>query len=246
MHSAARYEAVIRVNSQSGKGGIAHLLQLHHGLYLPPDMGPDFSRAVQRATDDSGQEATPTDLWELFRSTYLAPGEEGPLTLDSWSTSEPAPGEHRVRCDLGGSGTADGRGRHEGAGNGPLAAFGPGEAGGPLRAADGGCSSGARRPTLASDPAHLSVVWGPAIRPPGHHTTVTTDVPGAAGVSGATAGGVTFRDPHFAGATAHAPRSPIRRTPTTPPLRPQLGASGRVTPERCHRGRWHHRGPWGR
>ena len=117
------YEAVIRVNSQSGKGGIAHLLQLHHGLDLPQDMRPDFSRTVQRATDDSGQEATPKDLWELFRSTYLAPGEEGPLTLDSWSTSEPAPGEHRVRCDLGGGGTADGRGRHEGAGNGPLAAF---------------------------------------------------------------------------------------------------------------------------
>ncbi|MEU8914252.1 2-isopropylmalate synthase [Streptomyces nigrescens] len=117
------YEAVIRVNSQSGKGGIAHLLQLHHGLDLPQDLRPDFSRTVQRATDDSGQEATPKELWELFRSTYLAPGEEGPLTLDSWSATEPAPGEHRVVCSLGGGNAADGRGRYEGSGNGPLAAF---------------------------------------------------------------------------------------------------------------------------
>ncbi|MFE7540699.1 hypothetical protein ACFU5X_08075, partial [Streptomyces platensis] len=171
MHPAARYEAVIRVNSQSGKGGIAHLLQLHHGLDLPPDMRPDFSRAVRRATDDSGQEATPTGLWELFQSTYLAPGEEGPLTLDSWSTSEPAPGEHRVRCDLGGSGTADGRGRHEGAGNGPLAAFGPGGAGGPLRAAGGGGPPRAPPPPPGSADGPRCVVGGPAVPPPGPHTT---------------------------------------------------------------------------
>lgn len=78
---------------------------------------------MQRATDDSGQEATPKELWELFRSTYLAPGEEGPLTLDSWSATEPASGEHRVVCGLGGGNAADGRRRYEGSGNGPLAAF---------------------------------------------------------------------------------------------------------------------------
>ncbi len=119
------YEAVIRVNSQSGKGGIAHLLQVHHGLDLPQDLRPDFSRTVQRATDDSGQEVTPKDLWELFRSTYLAPGEDGPLSLGPWTATEPAPGRHRVRCELSGA-TAEGEegpGCYEGSGNGPLAAF---------------------------------------------------------------------------------------------------------------------------
>ncbi|MFE0381993.1 2-isopropylmalate synthase [Streptomyces inhibens] len=117
------YEAVIRVNSQSGKGGIAHLLQLHHGLDLPRDLRPDFSRTVQLATDDSGQEATPKDLWELFRRTYLAPGEDGPLRLVSWHTTEPVPGEHRVSCELDDGEGEAGRGRFEGSGNGPLAAF---------------------------------------------------------------------------------------------------------------------------
>ncbi|WP_260634446.1 2-isopropylmalate synthase [Streptomyces angustmyceticus] len=118
------YEAVIRVNSQSGKGGIAHLLQVHHGLDLPPDLRPDFSRTVQRATDDSGREATPEDLWELFRSTYLAPGEDGPLTLASLTASESAPGVHRVVCELGDGAGERVRGRYEGTGGDPLAAFG--------------------------------------------------------------------------------------------------------------------------
>ncbi|MFJ9852972.1 2-isopropylmalate synthase [Streptomyces sp. NPDC101150] len=110
------YEAVIRVNSQSGKGGIAHLLRRDYGLDLPREMRPDFSRTVQSATDDSGREATPEALWELFRSTYLVPGTDGALTLGSWSAAEPAPGEHRVTCELGSA-------VHEGTGNGPLAAF---------------------------------------------------------------------------------------------------------------------------
>lgn len=117
------YEAVIRVNSQSGKGGIAHLLQVHHGLDLPRELRPEFSRTVQQATDDSGREATPEDLWELFRRSYLAPGEDGPLTLDSWSAAEPAPGEHRFCCELRGTGTGTGQGSFEGSGNGPVAAF---------------------------------------------------------------------------------------------------------------------------
>ncbi|WP_157253052.1 2-isopropylmalate synthase [Nonomuraea typhae] len=71
------YEAVIRVNSQSGKGGIAHLLKTGYGLDLPPRLRADFSQVVQRATDASGREAAPADLWELFEATYLAPGRGG-------------------------------------------------------------------------------------------------------------------------------------------------------------------------
>jgi 2-isopropylmalate synthase len=69
------YDEVIRINSQSGKGGIAHLLQVHHGLDLPARMRPDFARAVQRTADATGRELSPDDLWRLFQAEYLAPGE---------------------------------------------------------------------------------------------------------------------------------------------------------------------------
>jgi 2-isopropylmalate synthase len=112
------YEAVIRVNSQSGKGGVAYLLRTHAGIDLPARMRPDFSRVVQEATDDSGREATPKELHELFRATYLADGE---LRLDAWSTQQEAPGVHRFVCTLrhGDDRTGD----HEGTGGGPLSAL---------------------------------------------------------------------------------------------------------------------------
>ncbi|HEX2313892.1 MAG TPA: 2-isopropylmalate synthase [Thermomonospora sp.] len=75
------YEAVIRVNSQSGKGGVAYLLATRYGLDLPQPMRVDFSRTVQAATDDSGREATPEDLWELFRATYVNPAHDGLVTV---------------------------------------------------------------------------------------------------------------------------------------------------------------------
>ncbi|MFF3067262.1 2-isopropylmalate synthase [Kitasatospora sp. NPDC057936] len=65
------YEAVIRVNSQSGKGGIAYLLQTGHGLELPRRLQIEFSRVVQEATDDSGREVTGEELYALFRTEYL-------------------------------------------------------------------------------------------------------------------------------------------------------------------------------
>ncbi|KDQ67337.1 2-isopropylmalate synthase [Streptomyces sp. NTK 937] len=114
------YEEVIRINSQSGKGGIAHLLRTHHGLDLPRGMRPDFSRAVQRVTDDTGRELSPKELWELFRTAYLAPADEGAVETVSWSTAETAPGAHEFTCVL----RIDGR-EHScrGTGNGPLAAL---------------------------------------------------------------------------------------------------------------------------
>ncbi len=111
------YEEVIRINSQSGKGGIAHLLHTHHGLDLPQAMRPDFSRVVQRITDDTGRELTHQELWELFHTTYITPALARPM---SWTTEETAPGEHRFTCTL----DVGGRQRtHEGSGNGPLSAF---------------------------------------------------------------------------------------------------------------------------
>lgn len=114
------YEAVIRVNSQSGKGGIAHLLRDHHGVELPAGMRAAFSRTVQEATDDSGREATPKDLWNLFEAAYLVPGRDGAVALSSWTTERAPGGEHRFVCTL----RVDGReGDYEGTGSGPVGAF---------------------------------------------------------------------------------------------------------------------------
>ncbi|WP_116022921.1 2-isopropylmalate synthase [Thermomonospora umbrina] len=73
------YEEVIRVNSQSGKGGIAHLLNTHHGLDLPQRLRVEFSRIVQHIADTTGRELAHTELWELFHATYIAPGTDGPV-----------------------------------------------------------------------------------------------------------------------------------------------------------------------
>ncbi|MEV0618642.1 2-isopropylmalate synthase [Nonomuraea sp. NPDC050404] len=109
------YQAVIRVNSQSGKGGVAYLLNVHHGLELPRRLQIDFSSVVQRATDGSGEEITAGQLWELFEATYLAPGEIS--ALSAWNTVESAPGTHEFTGTL-----RSGRELH-GTGNGPLSAL---------------------------------------------------------------------------------------------------------------------------
>lgn len=64
------YEAVIRVNSQSGKGGIAYLLESEYGLQLPRRLQIEFSQVVQREMDSSGKELAAADLWQLFQREY--------------------------------------------------------------------------------------------------------------------------------------------------------------------------------
>ncbi|HTE40367.1 MAG TPA: 2-isopropylmalate synthase, partial [Steroidobacteraceae bacterium] len=66
------YESVIRVNSQSGKGGIAYLLERDYGLALPRRLQIEFSRVVQQVTDATGKELSSAEIWELFQREYLA------------------------------------------------------------------------------------------------------------------------------------------------------------------------------
>jgi 2-isopropylmalate synthase len=73
------YEAVIRINSQSGKGGIAYVLKTDYGLDLPRPLQIEFSQVVQEMTDSTGKEASAAAIWELFRETYFA--AEAPLQL---------------------------------------------------------------------------------------------------------------------------------------------------------------------
>ncbi|KTS90800.1 2-isopropylmalate synthase [Microbacterium testaceum] len=70
------YDAVIRVNSQSGKGGIAYLLETAYGLELPRGLQIDLSRQVQRHTDRTGDEATADDIWAIFAGAYLSGPDE--------------------------------------------------------------------------------------------------------------------------------------------------------------------------
>ena len=65
------YEAVIRINSQSGKGGVAYLLEKDHGLSMPRRLQIEFSQVIQKIADESGKEISPSDIWDNFQMTYL-------------------------------------------------------------------------------------------------------------------------------------------------------------------------------
>jgi len=112
------YEAVIRVNSQSGKGGVAYLLKEDHGLDLPRNLQIEFSKVVQEVTDRTGKEMTSRDIWDLFNETYL--GRDGIALVDYSLLPEPRAGERRISAKV----VVDGTERViEGVGNGPIAAF---------------------------------------------------------------------------------------------------------------------------
>jgi 2-isopropylmalate synthase len=72
-HVGRNYEAVIRVNSQSGKGGVAYVMKEEHGFDLPRRLQIEFSKTIQHITEDSGTEITPMTMWEAFESEYLPP-----------------------------------------------------------------------------------------------------------------------------------------------------------------------------
>ncbi|SNS63623.1 2-isopropylmalate synthase [Pseudomonas segetis] len=71
------YDSIVRVNSQSGKGGIAYLLQRDHNVLMPRRMQVEFSAIVQKVADSSETELASSELWELFQRTYLAPARSG-------------------------------------------------------------------------------------------------------------------------------------------------------------------------
>lgn len=78
------YDAVIRVNSQSGKGGIAYLLEREFGVELPRRLQIDFARTVQSHADSVGDEVSPADLWALFERTYLSASTDERLALEHY------------------------------------------------------------------------------------------------------------------------------------------------------------------
>src|SRR5687768_16512719 len=114
------YEAVIRVNSQSGKGGVAYIMKTERHLDLPRRLQIEFSGVVQRHTDTEGGEVTPDQIWEIFTDEYLpnSPAPWGRLALHGHRNV--ANGDDTLSVDV----TLDGEDRTlTGRGNGPIAAF---------------------------------------------------------------------------------------------------------------------------
>ncbi len=70
-HVGRSYEAVVRVNSQSGKGGVAYIMEAEHGMVLPRRLQIEFSKTIQTITEDTGTEISPGDMWEAFAATYF-------------------------------------------------------------------------------------------------------------------------------------------------------------------------------
>ena len=117
-HVGRTYEAVIRVNSQSGKGGIAYIMEFEHGFALPRRLQIEFSRHIQAVTEDTGTEISPTDLWTEFTTNYL-PDDSG-LSLRSYELVTDDDDVSVITAQLvvdGDALTVSGRG------NGPIAAF---------------------------------------------------------------------------------------------------------------------------
>jgi 2-isopropylmalate synthase len=112
------YEAVIRVNSQSGKGGVAYVLKADHGLDLPRGLQIEFSKVVQEVAERTGKELTSATIWSLFEDTYLA--RDGIALVDYTLLPEPRAGERRIAATVVMGGAER---QIEGVGNGPIAAF---------------------------------------------------------------------------------------------------------------------------
>jgi 2-isopropylmalate synthase len=117
-HDVGRdFEAVIRVNSQSGKAGVAYLLKAEHGLDLPRRLQIELSKTVQHITEDSGTEISPAELWATFQAEYLP--ADPPVCLLGHELTTKGDGAS-ITAQL----TVDGEHRTiTGRGNGPIAAF---------------------------------------------------------------------------------------------------------------------------
>ncbi|HKY58639.1 MAG TPA: 2-isopropylmalate synthase [Aeromicrobium sp.] len=161
------YEAVIRVNSQSGKGGVAYVLKSEHQLDLPRRLQIEFSRVIQEHTDTVGGEIEPAKIWEIFKSEYI--DRETPYELVTFRSQTSADGHDEQTVEL----NVRGESRHfEGEGNGPVDAFvhGMRQAGADIRVldyAEHALSAGGDAVAAAYVECEIAgeIVWGVGIHP---------------------------------------------------------------------------------
>ena len=114
------YEAIIRVNSQSGKGGVSYILENDYSIRLPKAAQAQFSQVIQKITDATSQEISPAKIWETFEKTFI--NQSGPFKLISF-TSERASRSNdleRMKATVEINGKSH---QLEATGNGPIAAF---------------------------------------------------------------------------------------------------------------------------
>lgn len=118
-HVGRNYEAVIRVNSQSGKGGVAYIMKEEHGFDLPRRLQIEFSKTIQSITEDTGTEVSPTVIWDVFNNEYLQ--EQPSVKLSSHELkSDSASGTTNVTAQIV---IGDELRTIVGEGNGPIDAF---------------------------------------------------------------------------------------------------------------------------
>ncbi|HEY7141405.1 MAG TPA: 2-isopropylmalate synthase [Methylomirabilota bacterium] len=117
-HVGRTYEAVIRVNSQSGKGGVAYIMKAEHGFDLPRRLQIEFSKTIQAITEDTGTEISPAAMWEAFRGQYLP--EPAPYELVDHELVSDGNERTRLVAHLRVGGALR---TVKGSGNGPIAAF---------------------------------------------------------------------------------------------------------------------------
>jgi 2-isopropylmalate synthase len=117
-HVGRSYEAVVRVNSQSGKGGVAYVMKAEHGFDLPRRLQIEFAKTIQHITEDSGTEISPAVMWEAFENEYLPEGP--PIALVSHEVRSSDSRLSMVTAHL----MVDGKDIEVmGTGNGPIEAF---------------------------------------------------------------------------------------------------------------------------
>jgi len=112
------YEAVIRINSQSGKGGVAFIMERDHGLVMPRRLQIEFSHVVQAVTDNTGRELSAAEIWEAFNAEYLE--AKSPLALVDYREGTDAQGNDRLTATLRDNGVSR---QIAAEGTGPIDAF---------------------------------------------------------------------------------------------------------------------------
>jgi len=119
------YEKIVRINSQSGKGGVAYIMEQEFGFKLPKAMHPEFGRVIQAVTDETGDELPPQEIWKVFEQEYLKrtyPYElkECHIHMDTDEEDLPVEQKTKVRAVVAANGSKI---AFDGVGNGPIDAF---------------------------------------------------------------------------------------------------------------------------